>query len=238
MGSGHFIQILALDDNPLNRHVLEGICANGPLTSICHSNSDSFPVGREIDLILINLNHRSMCFRYLIGRAEKYFPGIPVLGYLNTFNSVELEEYRIRTSSPLILLTYQELILQLREYMQLIQHEEALPVNFSTKGQDGKISNLEMFIRLSPKEKDIFCLIGKGLGSSEISEIVCCSIRTVESHVRNLGNKLNLSGQFELRRFAIRMSVNNQCKVLSEGNNHHCSYIQDSIGKCPYLKAQ
>lgn len=56
---------------------------------------------------------------------------------------------------------------------------------------------------LSPREKQIFRLIGKGLRIKEVAAQAGMSARTVESHEANIKKKLGLRDNGELRRLAI-----------------------------------
>lgn len=58
-------------------------------------------------------------------------------------------------------------------------------------------------IILSRREKEILRLIGEGKTSSEISEILFISKTTVDSHRKNIINKINIHGKTDLMRFAI-----------------------------------
>lgn len=55
---------------------------------------------------------------------------------------------------------------------------------------------------LTPTERQILRLISEDRTSKEISEILHCSVRTVETHRQNISHKLELSGSHSLLRFA------------------------------------
>ncbi|MEI6712892.1 MAG: response regulator transcription factor [Verrucomicrobiota bacterium] len=57
--------------------------------------------------------------------------------------------------------------------------------------------------RLSDRELEILLLIGKSLSSAQIAACLRISIKTIESHRRNLREKLGLHGSGELIRYAI-----------------------------------
>lgn len=233
----HFIRVLALDDDAMHRHVLEGICAE--ISSIALSSSSALCNAQMSapDLILINLNHQKSCVRHLLGLSEDRFPDVPIIGYLHSFDADTPSDYSEINSEAFILMTYQEILLQLREYIRLVQATGSLEEK-SVSRNDGTTANFMRFMNLSPREKDVFCLMGKGHGSPEIAEMLNCSPRTVETHQRKIGYKLNVSGQFEIRRMALKLMNGSSCHVLSRAENHQCCHIGDSIGHCPYLKAQ
>ncbi len=57
---------------------------------------------------------------------------------------------------------------------------------------------------LTDRELEIFCLIGKGLGTRQIAEALHVSIKTVESHRAHIKDKLMLQDANELLLSAIR----------------------------------
>jgi len=64
-------------------------------------------------------------------------------------------------------------------------------------------SDLLKIEKLTPKEREILNLIGEAKTSKEISELLFCSIKTVENHRSNICSKFNLSGNNALMKFAI-----------------------------------
>ncbi len=60
--------------------------------------------------------------------------------------------------------------------------------------------------RLTPSEFEILHLIGLGLGTSQISQKLNRSIKTIESHKANIKRKLNLKSGNELIRYAYSLA--------------------------------
>lgn len=89
--------------------------------------------------------------------------------------------------------------------------------------------------RLSPRELEILCLLGKGLGSPEIAECLQCSKNTVLTYVRKLGIKLERPGTAQLRCWAVRFACQSGCKTMAFSADHICSYRAESIRNCPVL---
>ena len=59
--------------------------------------------------------------------------------------------------------------------------------------------------QLSPSERRIMDLIGEGLSSKEIGDVLKIHYRTVENHRTNICRKLNLEGANALLRFALSL---------------------------------
>ena len=60
---------------------------------------------------------------------------------------------------------------------------------------------------LSPRESEVLQLIAEGYTNKEIGEILCISIKTVQTHRSNLMMKLNLHNQGELIKYAIQKKI-------------------------------
>jgi DNA-binding NarL/FixJ family response regulator len=60
---------------------------------------------------------------------------------------------------------------------------------------------------LSQRESEVLQLIAEGYMNKQIAEILCISIKTVQSHRSNLMVKLNLHNQRELIKYAIQKKI-------------------------------
>ena len=58
---------------------------------------------------------------------------------------------------------------------------------------------------LSDRELEVFRLIGQGRGTRDIAELLCLSVKTIESHRANIKDKLGLRSGSELVQHAIQM---------------------------------
>ena len=65
-------------------------------------------------------------------------------------------------------------------------------------------SSLTAHTVLSPREREILQLIAEGLSAKEIAAHINLSIKTVETHRRNIMGKLNMQSIAELTKYAIR----------------------------------
>jgi two-component system response regulator NreC len=66
-------------------------------------------------------------------------------------------------------------------------------------GQDGGLSALD---ELSPREREVFDLVMRGLSNQAIGENLCISIKTVETHRSHINKKLDVHSTGQLIRLA------------------------------------
>ncbi|MCR9095417.1 MAG: response regulator transcription factor [bacterium] len=63
---------------------------------------------------------------------------------------------------------------------------------------------------LTKREREILRYVAVGMSKKEIASLVDLSVRTVDAHVRNIMEKLDLHDRVELARFAIREGISPQ----------------------------
>jgi DNA-binding NarL/FixJ family response regulator len=71
---------------------------------------------------------------------------------------------------------------------------------------------------LSNRELHVLELIGRGLGTREIAELLHISIKTVESYRARLKEKMNLRSGIELTRFAVRWATDDRKRDTGNEN--------------------
>ena len=64
-----------------------------------------------------------------------------------------------------------------------------------------------VFVSLSPREREVLQLIAEGLSTKEVAHTLKVSVKTVETHRRQIMNKLQLFSVAELTRYALREGV-------------------------------
>jgi two-component system response regulator NreC len=67
--------------------------------------------------------------------------------------------------------------------------------------------NMPSLERLSQREIEIMSLWGEGFSNPDISDKLCISIRTVESHKNHIMQKLNLKTNVDLIKFGIKNNI-------------------------------
>ena len=73
----------------------------------------------------------------------------------------------------------------------------------------GSVGESELNVSLlSPREFEVFSLLGRGYKRNEISKKLNMNINTIESHRRNIRDKLNLNDSAEITKAAVSWIVN------------------------------
>lgn len=71
----------------------------------------------------------------------------------------------------------------------------------------GDLQPKESENRLSPREREVLQLIAEGYTNREIADILCISIKTVQSHRSSLMQKLDLHDRGDLIKYAIQKKI-------------------------------
>jgi len=74
-------------------------------------------------------------------------------------------------------------------------------------GRREPLWNRQQIAALTPREKEVFRLLAFGHTNAEIAGQLCISVRTVETHRKNLMAKLNLRTRAQLVRYAIAAGI-------------------------------
>ncbi len=88
-----------------------------------------------------------------------------------------------------------------REELFVFVHTKANHKQLQEGYVDGA-GSMEQFRRLTPREREIFHLVARGMLTQEIAEHLYISKRTVENHRSSLMRKLGLRNQVDLVRYA------------------------------------
>ena len=185
------IRVLVLDEQPLLRY---GLCAylnSQPDMSVC-GEAGSIPEAR--------------------GKiAECHPPMLRVLVY-SAFDETIFAKRAMRAGANGYVMKQaprEELAAAIRDIVNggmYVSHEVAL----SAFRQSLHLRSIDQHWRraghalenLSNREMQIFQLLGLGLGTRRLAELLNLSVKTVESHRENIKHKLHLSSSAELRLYA------------------------------------
>jgi DNA-binding CsgD family transcriptional regulator len=90
---------------------------------------------------------------------------------------------------------------------------------------------------LSEREKQVVAELAKGAAYKEIARALGISVRTVESHIRNIKRKLKLVGLRQLMSYAVTQSLSqaqkNQPKLRVTDANWSATHCACALSKAP-----
>lgn len=166
------------------------------------------------DLVLMDIDLPDGNGLELAGTFIQQLPGIKI-AILSMHCSRTLIEkamrtgvtgYFIKTVDEYEFLQGIKLILNGKQYFQSEAMSTLVQGTVTSLTPGGEQHRLAM---LSEREQEILTSIGRGLTSKEIAEQLKLSVRTVETHRKNIHNKLDIKNLAGLIRFAIKSGLIN-----------------------------
>lgn len=115
----------------------------------------------------------------------------PLKKILNVIEQAKVQEHSLNLEDTLMVF---DAVKHISQDKALI--EKAIYLIFLIKRQE---PNLD---RLTPRENEIFRLVGLGFSSREISDLITISEATVSTHRKKIIKKLGLSGAGQLQKLA------------------------------------
>jgi DNA-binding NarL/FixJ family response regulator len=212
------IRLMLLDDHPAIRHGLAMAInlEDDMIVSAQASNAESalaVLAKGEIDVVLVDISLAGGAdgFDFIKAVSERF--GVVKTLTLSMYDEALYAEKAILAGAMGYLSKkepVEEIINAVREVIKGNLYlpgdlSEKLILKLMKKGNEDESDPLK---GLSPREREILGFIGAGYTPREIARDLKLSINTVESHRRNLKEKLGLASSSELVKYAIKFKDN------------------------------
>lgn len=160
------------------------------------------------DLICLDITLKTVSGLEVIKSIHALIPTIPVLFISMHDESVYAERalragakgYVMKQEAGDVMLTAIRDVLKGNVYLSKPMNERVLQRIVS----GGSSTPEDLINTLTPSEFEVLHLIGQGRSSQEIADLLCRSIKTIETHRFNIRTKLNLKDGADLIRYATR----------------------------------
>lgn len=163
----------------------------------------------SIDIILLNMNIKTELIQSLCRNIHLKYPNLPILMFMEDSMQVSLAELIINGVRGVIWKENSgdnliEIIRCVASGSLYFENPKNCKLNCQlSKTTCDSLSQIVSNSKLSDREIEIVKLISKGISYSEIADLLCISVRTVETHKYNILSKLGLKNKSELIRYAI-----------------------------------
>ncbi|MFC1997008.1 response regulator [Chloroflexota bacterium] len=210
------VRVIIADDHPIVRKGLRGLLEEEPdiiVVGEAKDGTEALTLIEELrpDIAIVDMMMPGHNGLEVIRQAKKFFPSMDIVVLsMNSNDAYVLEAlkrgasgYVLKETGPSELVQCVKTVLsgkhflsaQLPEYLLFEYHQ--LSENYLS----------DPYENLTNREREILQLSAEGLTSTEISERLSISSRTVELHRSNMMEKLNLRHQTDLVRFAIKRGI-------------------------------
>ena len=199
------LQALMVEDEPVYqdffKDVFEGMGA-GWLLDFADNGASALTYLKQrktpLGLILVDLGLPDMSGLEVIQQAFQLFSETPII-VMTTFSSEEAFIAAIRAGASGYLLKSEQPSSLVQGLQQVLQGN--YPVSPSLARYLFRLSGSPMLkerhsdIQISPREVDLLRHLAKGQSYAQCADIMGISLNTVQSHIRNVYRKLNVSNQ-------------------------------------------
>jgi DNA-binding NarL/FixJ family response regulator len=209
----HKKKILVVDDHPVTRRGLAKIIDQESDLEIVAEAEDSTQALDAIkrlkpDLVIADITLKDSSGLELTKTIKKDYPALPVL--IQSMHEETMYSERALQAGAMGYVmkdaSTEELMAAIRKVLAgQVYTSEKMATRLVNKIIHGKAGRSTSPIdSLSDRELEVFNLLGKGFGTSQIAEKLKLSIKTVETYRAHLKEKLALTDANELRQYAIQ----------------------------------
>jgi DNA-binding NarL/FixJ family response regulator len=210
------IRVFVIDDHPIVRHGLAQLLAAEPDLELCGQAGDASGAlaavtAAQPGVVIVDVSLGEASGIDLIGEIKQRLPRAAVL-VVSMHDEQLYAERALRAGAAGYVMKHEAIGAIVRAIRSVaaggIFVSEAVSARLlqrlAARGGPGDGSPLGT---LSNRELHVLELIGRGLGTREIAELLHISIKTVESYRARLKEKMNLRSGIELSRFAVRLAT-------------------------------
>lgn len=210
------IRVFVVDDHPIVRHGFAQLLAAEPDLELCGQAADARGAlaaitAAEPGVVIVDVSLGEASGIDLIGEIKQRLLRAAVL-VVSMHDEQLYAERALRAGAAGYVMKHEAVGAIVRAIRAVaaggIFVSEAVSARLlqrlATGGGPGGASPLAT---LSNRELHVLELIGRGLGTREIAELLHISIKTVESYRARLKEKMNLRSGIELTRFAVRWAT-------------------------------
>lgn len=211
------IRILIVDDHPIIREGLTMMLGREKNLIICGEAEDintALNAMKKLnpDMLIVDVTLASGSGIDLIKCVRKTHPRLPVL-VLSMHDGIYYAEQALRAGAngyvtkmeaPKTLVTAIRKVISGDIYLS--EKTATMIIKRSLTGTIGK--DEQDFLCLSDREREVFRLLGSGMGTRQIAGQLGVSIRTIDTYREKIKHKLNLRNASELLQHAIQWAKN------------------------------
>jgi DNA-binding NarL/FixJ family response regulator len=206
-------KVFIVDDHPLVREGLTNLIQQQGDLTVCGESENAPEAFAAIgacrpEVAIVDISLKDSSGIELIKNLKESYPEVAVL-VLSMHEEFHYAERALRAGARGYVMKREttkevvDAIRRIREGKIYLSGPlaEAMAVQF-VEGK--KLATGSPVEQLSDRELEVFDMLGRGLGTRQISESLCISLKTVQAYCARMKEKLNLRSGSELLREAIR----------------------------------
>ncbi len=206
-------KVMLVDDHAMLRHgiaMMINLESDMEVVAEAGDGAEALAILKKntpVDIVLLDVTLKTVSGFEVIKSIHALTPALPILFLSMHDESVYAERalragalgYVMKQESGEILLAAIREVLKGNIYLSSPMQGKLLK-RIATGGSEPE----QLINKLTPSEFEVLHLIGQGHSSQEIANLLCRSIKTIETHRFNIRVKLNLKDGADLIRYATR----------------------------------
>lgn len=218
-GSKNKTSVLLVDDHPIvRRGIADVINSESDLGVVAEAGNMQDALSliqkQQPGMVIVDVSLDGNNGIELMKNLSSRWPNLPILAYSMHDESIYAERalragakgYVMKQAPPETLIAAIRQILKGKIYLSEPMSDRLLGKLVGVGSSASAVAS--PIDRLSDRELEVLQLLGKGLGTAQIADKLCLSVKTVETYREHLKQKLNLANGQELLRYAIEWSLN------------------------------
>ena len=206
-------KVMLVDDHAMLRHgiaMMINLESDMEVVAEAGDGAEALAILKKntpVDIVLLDVTLKTVSGFEVIKSIHALIPALPILFLSMHDESVYAERalragalgYVMKQESGEILLAAIREVLKGNIYLSSLMQGKLLK-RIAAGGSEPE----QLINKLTPSEFEVLHLIGQGHSSQEIANLLCRSIKTIETHRFNIRVKLNLKDGADLIRYATR----------------------------------
>ena len=194
-------KVLIVDDHPLYRKGIAGLLEQEPDLTVCGEASNDNEALAAInslnpDAVILDISLGNVDGLDVLGAIKQEHPNLPVLilsmheeiVYAPKAFRLGARGYVMKGMPPQMVAKALRAILRGEKYMSDRVRDRIVDAFIEADGEDAR----SIVESLTNRERQVFTLIGEGSSTRGISEKLCVSVKTVETHRAHIKEKLRI----------------------------------------------
>jgi DNA-binding NarL/FixJ family response regulator len=212
-------RVLIVDDHPLMRQGLAQLINQQPDLAICGEAEDAPQALRQVsdlkpDVVIVDLSLKGSDGIELIKSLHLQYAQLPIL-VLSMHDEAIYAERALKAGAWGYIMKQEATNQVLSALRRVLAGEIHVSQSMSSRIVQGLvggsgISKRSPLERLSDRELDVFCKIGRGAATKQVAAELHLSVKTIETYCAHIKEKLHLKSQRELLQHAIRWVIQNE----------------------------
>jgi DNA-binding NarL/FixJ family response regulator len=193
--------VFLVDDHPIVRAGLAQLINQESGLCVCGEAEDAHEALQKIadlkpTIVVLDISMKGMNGVDLIKQLQERHPKLPLL-VLSMHDEAIYAERALRAGAKGYVMKQEGTERLISAIRKVLKNEIAVSDDVTAKilnrlTQDPKHSGVNSIERLSDRELEVFRLIGQAIGTRQIAERLCLSIKTVETHREHIKQKLGI----------------------------------------------